>query len=122
MTNGLNKGRITCRVRYKITKKPGKGKAMNDPLVTGNKVPAYEIVEEKIKEIDNTIIIFRTFYIFDSLSYRFQLIKKNKMCMVEIPRRLLEAVKNDSTESEQELTNILKLYIQKSQCWAGFEE
>lgn len=105
-----------------MTKKPKRGKAMNDPMVTENKVPAYEIVEEKIKEIDITIIIFRTFYIFANLSYRFQLIKKEKMCMVEIPKRLLDNIKNDSTEAEQELMNILKLYIQNSECWAKFEE
>lgn len=90
---------------------------MDDPVVAGNKVPSYEIVEEKIREIDNTIIISRTFYIFDNLSYRFQLIKKDKMCMLEIPKRLLDDLKTDSSESEQELTNILKLYIKSSDCW-----
>lgn len=95
---------------------------MNDPIVTEDKVPSYEIVEEKIKEIDSNIIISRTFYIFDNLSYRFQLIKKDKMCMVEIPKRLLDDLKIDILTSEQELTNILKLYVQSPDCWTKFEK
>jgi hypothetical protein len=102
-----------------MTAKHKKRKGMNDPMVAEDKVPSYEIVEEKIKEIDSTIIISRIFYIFDNLSYRFQLIKKDKMCMVEIPKRLLDDLKNGNPASEQELTEILKLYVKSSECWAG---
>jgi hypothetical protein len=94
------------------------GKDMNDPIVAEDKVPSYKIVEEKIKEIDSNIIISRIFYIFDNLSYRFQLVKKDKMCMVEIPKKLLDDLKNGSPASEQELTDILKLYVKSSEYWA----
>jgi len=89
-----------------------------DPVVAEDRVPSYEIVEEKIKEIDSTIIISRIFYIFENFSYRFQLIKKDKMCMVEIPKRLLDELKNGSPASEQELTEILRLYVKDSECWS----
>ncbi|GBE05889.1 MAG TPA: hypothetical protein ENH31_07410 [Nitrospirae bacterium] len=90
---------------------------MDDPLVTEDRVPSYEKVKEKIGQIDNTIIIIRTFYNFDNLTYRFQLIKKEKMCVMEIPKGLLDDLKNDGSSAEQELTDILKLYIENSDCW-----
>ena len=33
-----------------------------DPRVSEDKVPAYDIVENKIRQFDNTVIIFRIFY------------------------------------------------------------
>jgi len=95
---------------------------MDDPVVAEGKVPSYEIVEEKIKQIDSNIIIARIFYIFDNLTYRFQLIKKDRMCMIEIPKRLLDDLASDSSESEQELTDILKSYVQSPDCWSEFEK
>ena len=95
---------------------------MNDPLVTEEKVPSYEIVKEKIKELDDTIIIYRVFYVFDNLTYKFQLIKKDKMCIVEIPKMLLDDLKNDGSTSKQELTDLLKLYISQTGCWNKFDE
>lgn len=117
MTNYFNKGKITTIEKHKTTHNHKKGKDMNDPMVAEDKVPSYEIVEGKIKEFDSTIIISRIFYIFDNLSYRFQLIKKDKMCMVEIPKRLLDDLKNGSPTSEQELAEILRLYVKSSNCW-----
>ncbi|MDP3296332.1 MAG: hypothetical protein Q8N09_01880 [Thermodesulfovibrionia bacterium] len=96
-----------------------------DPRVSEDRVPSYKKVEEKIREIDNTIIIARIYYIFNHLSstYRFQLIKKNKMCIVEIPKKLLDNLKKDSNSAlEQELGDILNLYVQRSECWAEFEK
>ncbi len=89
----------------------------DDPLVTANDVPAYRIVEEKIKEIDNSIIIFRVYYFFNTFMYKFQLIKKDRMCVLEIPRSLLENISKDGTTSEQELSKILTLKIENSDCW-----
>ncbi len=89
----------------------------DDPLVTANDVPSYRIVEEKIKEIDNSIIIFRIYYFFNTFMYKFQLIKKDKMCVLEIPRSLLESISKDGTTSEQELSKILALKIENSDCW-----
>ncbi len=96
-----------------------------DPRVSEDRVPSYKKVEEKIREIDNTIIIARIYYIFNHLNstYRFQLIKKNKMCIVEIPKKLLDNLKKDSNSAlEQELGDILNLYVQRSECWAEFEK
>lgn len=89
----------------------------DDPLITASAVPSYQVVEEKIKEIDNTIIIFRIFYLFNSFIYRFQLIKKNKMCVLEIPRSLLENLNKDGTRAERELLKILNLKIEDTDCW-----
>ncbi len=93
----------------------------DDPLVTANDVPSYHIVEEKIKEIDNLIIIFRIYYFFNTFTYRFQLIKKDKMCILEIPRSLLENISKDGTTSEQELSKILNLNIENSDCWTDIK-
>ncbi|MCK5286612.1 MAG: hypothetical protein KAJ59_02250, partial [Thermodesulfovibrionia bacterium] len=85
-----------------------KGEVM-DPQVSEENVPSYKTVEEKIRQIDNTIIIVRTYYIIENLSFtfRFQLIKKDKICMVDIPGKLLTDLKNKILASEQELTDIL---------------
>ena len=88
-----------------------------DPLVSEEKVPSYEIIEQKIREIDNTIIIYRVYYLLNSFTYRFQLIKKNQMCIIEIPRRLLESLSHDGTTSERKLTHILNSNIDNVECW-----
>ncbi|HDZ00246.1 MAG TPA: hypothetical protein ENH52_02105 [Nitrospirae bacterium] len=93
----------------------------DDPMVTEKEVPSYEIVAEKIKEIDNTIIIYRIYYLFNTFVYKFQLIKKDKMCIVEIPRSLLENLNKDGTKSEQELSKLLDLNIENPECWAEFK-
>ena len=86
-------------------------------MVTEERVPSYEAVKEKIKLIDNTIIIYRVFYNFDNLSYRFQLIKKDRMCIVEIPKMLLDELKNNGSSSDEKLAQILQLYTSSSDCW-----
>ena len=93
----------------------------DDPLVSEKDVPSYEIVEQKIKEIDNTIIIFRIYYLFNTFMFRFQLMKKDKMCMFEIPRRLLESLGSDGTNTERELSKILDANIENPECWAEYE-
>ncbi|MBI5057401.1 MAG: hypothetical protein HZB61_12375 [Nitrospirae bacterium] len=85
--------------------------------LTEDKVPAYEVVKEKIEQIDNTIVIARVFFMFDTFTYRFQLFKKDKMCMVELPKKLLDTVKNDGTAPQLQLMNILNVYIESSECW-----
>jgi hypothetical protein len=95
---------------------------MDDPIVAEDKIPAYETVEEKIRQIDNTVIIARTFYVPDNLLYRFQLVKKNKMCMMEIPKKLLDDLKNNGETSEEDLKNIIQLYIQHTDSWVEIKE
>lgn len=82
-----------------------------------DKVPAYEKIKEKVGQIDDSIVIARVFYMFDTFTFRFQLFKKEKMCMVELPRKLLDAVKNDGVAPEHQLMNILNAYIESSECW-----
>ncbi|MBI4698096.1 MAG: hypothetical protein HY758_04100 [Nitrospirae bacterium] len=95
-----------------------------DPRISEDRVPSYKKVEEKLRQIDNTIIIARIYYVFRSLNlaYRFQLIKKDKMCILEIPKKLLDDLTNDSISLEQELSDILNTHIQDSECWAGYEK
>lgn len=93
----------------------------DDPLVTQDRVPAYGMVEQKIKEIDSTIIVYRIYYLFNSFTFRFQLIKKDKMCMLEIPRVLLENIGKDGAESENELFTLLNRNIEDSECWKEFQ-
>jgi hypothetical protein len=93
----------------------------DDPLVTVDKVPSYDMVEQKIKEIDNTIIVYRIYYLFNSFTFRFQLIKKDKMCVLEIPRVLLESVSKDGSEAENELSELLNRNIDDSECWKEFQ-
>jgi hypothetical protein len=88
-----------------------------DRQVSRRDVPSYEIVEEKIKEIDGSIIVLRIFYIFMHIAYKFQLIKNDKLCSIEIPRKLLEGVRGRNSVLEEELTRILDTNIQHTDCW-----
>lgn len=94
----------------------------DDPVVTEDKVPSYDIVTQKIREIDNTIIVYRIYYLFNSFTYRFQLIKKDKMCMLEVPRSLLENLRIDGSSAENELSRLLSLTIENSECWTEFQK
>lgn len=88
-----------------------------DRQVSRKDVPSYEIVEEKIKAIDGSIIVLRIFYIFMHIAYKFQLIKNDKLCSIEIPRKLLEGVRGRNSILEEELTRILDTNIQHTDCW-----
>jgi len=88
-----------------------------DRQVTKHEVPSYDIVEEKIREIDGSIIVLRIFYIFMEIVYKFQLIKNDKLCTVEIPRKLLEGLKSRNPVFEQKLAEILDESLQESDCW-----
>jgi len=88
-----------------------------DRQVRKEEVPSYEIVEEKIKEIDGSIIVFRIFYIFMQIVYKFQLIKNDKLCTIEIPRKLLEGLKGRNGMLEDELNKILEAYLIQTDCW-----
>jgi hypothetical protein len=88
-----------------------------DRQVSKSEVPSYEIVEDKIKQIDGSIIVLRIFYIFMQIAYKFQLIKNDKLCTVQIPRKLLEGLKNSNASFDDELTRILDTSIQPSDCW-----
>jgi hypothetical protein len=92
------------------------------PQVTEERVPAYDIVKEKIREIDSTVIIARVYYMFETLTYRFQLMKKDKMCMVEIPKVLLDAIKHNNSTAVHELSSILAVYLNGNECWTVFED
>lgn len=81
---------------------------MDDPMVSKEDVPSYEKVEEKIKQFDGTIMILRVFYLFDRYAYRFQLLKNNKMSMVDIPKNLLDGLKDGNPELEEDLTELLR--------------
>ncbi|GAB4538658.1 MAG: hypothetical protein Fur0020_07560 [Thermodesulfovibrionia bacterium] len=85
-----------------------------DPQVSRERIPSYERVESKIRELDGTVIILRVFYSIENLSYNFQLLKNNKMCSVEIPRSLLEGLKDGGAEKEEELTTLLRTCIKES--------
>ncbi len=93
----------------------------DDPVVTEDRVPSFDIVAQKIRDIDNTIIIYRVYYLFNTFTYRFQLIKKDRMCIVEIPRHLLEGIGKDGASAEEELVRILREKIEDSECWNEFE-
>ena len=88
-----------------------------DRQVERKDVPSFEIVEEKIKEIDGSIIVLRIFYIFMHIAYKFQLIKNDKLCSIEIPRKLLEGVRGRNSVLEEELTRILDTNIQHADGW-----
>ncbi len=88
-----------------------------DRQVRKEDVPSYEIVEEKIKEIDGSIIVFRIFYIFMQIAYKFQLIKNDKLCTVQIPRKLLEGLNARNMMKEAELNKILESYLVQTDCW-----
>ena len=88
-----------------------------DRQVTKHEVPSYEIVEEKIKEIDGTIIVLRIFYIFMHIAYKFQLIKNDQLCTVEIPRKLLEGLRGENPILEEKLAEILDSSLQHADGW-----
>ena len=88
-----------------------------DRQVSKHEVPAYELVEEKIREIDGSIIILRIFYLFMHIAYKFQLIKNDKLCTVEIPRKLLDGLKNRNTSLEAELARLIDTSLQHTDCW-----
>lgn len=88
-----------------------------DRQVSSKDVPSFEIVEEKIKEIDGSIIVLRIFYIFMHIAYKFQLIKNDRLCSIEIPRKLLEGVRGKNSMLEEELARILDTNIQHADCW-----
>jgi hypothetical protein len=92
-----------------------------DPVVLEKDVPSFDVVDRKIKEIDNTIIVYRIFYFFNTFVYRFQLIKKDKMCMLEIPRNLLENMHTNGSSTEQELADIINSNIENAECWTDFK-
>jgi hypothetical protein len=89
-----------------------------DRQVSKEEVPSYELVEEKIKEIDGSIIILRIFYIFMHIAYKFQLIKNDKLCTVEIPRKLLEGLRNRNLVLEEELNRLINSSLEESECWS----
>jgi hypothetical protein len=89
-----------------------------DPLVSEDKIPSYGVVEDIIREIDHTIIIYRVYYLLGIFTYRFQLLKKDKMCIIEIPRVLLESLGTDGTRAAQELSKIINKKIEDEECWA----
>jgi hypothetical protein len=88
-----------------------------DRQVRKEEVPSYEIVEEKIKEIDGSIIVFRIFYIFMQIAYKFQLIKNDKLCTIQIPRKLLESLNASNVMKEDELNKILEACLVQTDCW-----
>lgn len=88
-----------------------------DRQVTKHEVPSYDLVEEKIREIDPSIIVLRIFYIFMEIVYKFQLIKNDKLCTVEIPRKLLEGLKSRNPVFEEKLAEILDASLQESESW-----
>ena len=92
-----------------------------DPVVLEKDVPSFNAVDQKIKEIDNTIIVYKIYYFFNTFVYRFQLIKKDKMCMIEIPRKLLESMHSNGLSAEQKLSDIINNNIDNVECWTDFE-
>ncbi len=96
---------------------------MDDPdtAILEKDVPSFDVVDQKIKEIDNTIIVYRVFYFFNTFIYRFQLIKKDKMCMIEISRNLLESMNTNGSSTEQELKDIINNNIDNDECWTDFK-
>jgi hypothetical protein len=93
----------------------------DDPVVAEKDVPSYGIFEKKVRDIDSTIIIFRVYYFFTTRLYRFQLIKKDKMCMLDIPRMLLESAGDNGTPAARELGKLLDVTIEDAECWKDFE-
>ena len=88
-----------------------------DRQVSKHEVPAYELVEEKIREVDGSIIILRIFYLFMHIAYKFQLIKNDKLCTVQIPRKLLDGLKQRNTSLEAELARLIDTTLQHTDCW-----
>ncbi len=92
----------------------------DDPIVDEKDVPSFNRIEKQIRELDNTIIIYRIFYFFTSRFYRFQLIKKDNMCMIDLPRDMLEDLSRESSPSENELCRIITSNIENEDCWKEF--
>jgi hypothetical protein len=88
-----------------------------DPRVTEDKVPAYDIIETKIRHIDNTVMIFRIFYMLDTFNYKFQLLRKDKLCILEIPKKLLLRLKNGDLTADQEISRMLESTLESPDCW-----
>jgi len=88
-----------------------------DPRVTEDKVPAYDIIETKIRHIDNTVMIFRIFYMLDTFNFKFQLLRKDKLCILEIPKKMLLDLKNGDLLADQEITRIIESSLEGSDCW-----
>jgi len=88
-----------------------------DPRVTEDKVPAYDIIETKIRLIDNTVMIFRIFYMLDTFNFKFQLLRKDKLCILEIPKKMLLDLKNGDILADQEITRIIESCLDGSDCW-----
>jgi len=89
----------------------------DDPIVEEKDVPSFDIIASKIKDIDNSIIVFRIYYFFSTRTYKFQLIRKDRMCMVDISRELLENLGRDGTSSEQQISEMLALKVDSEECW-----
>jgi hypothetical protein len=88
-----------------------------DPRVSEDKVPAYDIVENKIRQFDNTVIIFRIFYMLDTFIYKFQLLRKDKLCILEVPKKMLLDLRNGDLIADKEMTRILESCLDSSDCW-----
>jgi hypothetical protein len=88
-----------------------------DPRVSEDKVPAYDIVENKIRQFDNTVIIFRIFYMLDTFIFKFQLLRKDKLCILEVPKKMLLDLRNGDLIADKEMTRILESCLDSSDCW-----
>lgn len=88
-----------------------------DPRVTEDKVPAYDVIEAKLRQLDNTVIIFRIFYLLDTFIYKFQLLRKDKLCIMEIPKKTLVELKNGNTTADYEMTKLLENCLDNDDCW-----
>ncbi len=51
------------------------------------------------------------------IAFKFQVIKNDKLCSVEIPRKLLEGLKYRNALLEDELNRILDTSLQQADCW-----
>lgn len=91
------------------------------PEETINKVPSYSLVEKKIRQIDRNIMVFRVFFIPVESIYRFLLIRKDKMCTVELHRSLLESLKDGNTAPEEELAETLLISIDNDGFWTDIQ-
>ena len=88
-----------------------------DPRVSEDKVPAYDIVENKIRQFDNTVIIFRIFYMLDTFIFKFQLLRKDKLCILEVPKKMLLDLRDGDLIADKEMTRILESCLDSSDCW-----
>ena len=88
-----------------------------DPRVSEDKVPAYDVIEAKLRQLDNTVIIFRIFYLLDKFIYKFQLLRKDKLCILEIPKKMLIELKNGNAAADYEMTKILENCLENDDRW-----